>query len=154
MGLWNTSGWKGPIRIMEFNSLLLTGPPKTKLCDFEHHSAAPWTLTGLGHDYIPGEPKICELQRAAHCCDKLSFTCQQSNSRCWSSASKQLSRHSRLHALYNLSHSVHNYLLETLICFIILSTHSACKRILTTNSSTVHELQRSLNASGAFWLHQ
>lgn len=130
---------------MEFNSLLLAGPPKTKLCDLQHHSAAPWTLTGLGHGCIPGEPEICELQRAAHYCDKLSFMWQQSNSRCWRWASQQLCLHSRLHALHNLSHSVCNYLLETLICFSILSTLSACKQILTTNSSTVHELQRFRN---------
>lgn len=144
-GLWNISGWKAPIRIMEFSSLLPSGPPKTKLSDLEHHSAAPWTLTGLGHDCIPGEPEICELQRAAHYCDKLSFMCQQSNSRHWSWASQQLSLHSRLHALHNLSHSARNYLLETLICFIILSTLLACKQILTSNSSSIHELQRFMN---------
>lgn len=103
---------------MEFSSLLLKGPPKTKLCDLEHHSAVPGTLTGFGCDCIPGEPEICEQERAAHYCHKLTFMCKQSNSRCWNSGSQQLSR---VHALHNLSHSVHNYLLETLFCLIILS---------------------------------
>lgn len=38
---------KGPIRIIKFNSLLLTGLPSIKLYGEECHPCAPQTLTGL-----------------------------------------------------------------------------------------------------------